>query len=138
MIRSARELRNLLGLKNRDQELSDERILGSRDFIASVLKEAEIQEKRKSNHLRLDEAIARVCKELKISEDELYSSSKKRMLSQARAIISFLGAKEMGYKVSEISKILRVNQPGITKAVERGYGLFLENSELKERLLRKE
>ncbi len=117
---------------------SDERILGSRDFVNRVLKESEaLAERRSRNKIELKELISKVSQELKLAEDEIYSSSRKRIVSQARSIISFLAVREIGYSTTEVARNLRVGQPNISRSVEKGRELISEKSSLRQNILNK-
>ena len=128
----------LLGRKKEDRELSDERILGSGDFVDQVLKDADdLAERKNKNRIKISELISRVCQELKLVEDEIYSCSRKRIVSRARCIISFLAVMEMGYKTTEVARGLTVGQPNISRAVEKGRRLISEEKNIKENVLYK-
>ncbi|MBA7667729.1 hypothetical protein ES703_75826 [subsurface metagenome] len=128
----------LLGRKKEDRELGDERILGSGDFVAIVLEDADdIAERKSKNRIKLSELISRVCQELKLVEDEIYSCSRKRIVSHARCIISFLAIREMGYKTTEVARTLKVGQPNISRAVEKGRRLISEENKIRENVLYK-
>jgi len=128
----------LLGRKKEDRELGDERILGSGDFVAIVLEDADdIAERKSKNRIKLSELISRVCQELKLVEDQIYSSSRKRIVSHARCIISFLAVREMGYKTTEVARTLKVGQPNISRAVEKGRRLISEENKIRENVLYK-
>ena len=128
----------LLGLKKEDREKSDQRILGSGDFVNQVLKDADnLAERKNKNRIKLSELISRVCQELKLVEDEIYSCSRKRIVSRARCIISFLAVREMGYKTTEVARGLTVGQPNISRAVEKGRRLISEEKNIKENVLYK-
>ena len=110
--------------------------LGSGDFVDQVLKDADnLAERKNKNRIKLSELISRVCQELKLVEDEIYSCSRKRIVSRARCIISFLAVREMGYKTTEVARGLTVGQPNISRAVEKGRRLISEEKNIKENVL---
>jgi len=139
LVRSAGgDKRNLLGRKKEEWELGDARILGSGDFVAIVLQDADdIAERKSKNRIKLSELISRVCQELKLVEDQIYSSSRKRIVSQARSIISFLAVREMGYKTTEVARTLKVGQPNISRAVEKGRRLISDKDKIRKNILYK-
>ncbi|MBW1795884.1 MAG: hypothetical protein JRF30_11835 [Deltaproteobacteria bacterium] len=118
--------------------LSDERILGSGDFVAKVLKAADdLAERKSENRIKLSDLISRVCQDLKLAEDEIYSSIRKRIVSQARCIISFLAVRELRYKTTEVARSLKVGQANISRAVEKGRRLISEENSIRENILNK-
>ncbi len=72
-----------------------------------------------------------------INANEIYSSSRRRIVGQARSIISFLAVREMGYKTTEVARGLKVGQPNISRAVEKGRRLISEEKNIKENVLYK-
>ena len=111
----------LLGRKKEDRELSDERILGSGDFVAEVLEEAnELEERRIKNKISLDELVNRVSKDIGIEFKELISFKRDRKVSYGRAIISYLGAIELGYTGVKIAEALRLSEKSVSRCIEKG------------------
>jgi chromosomal replication initiation ATPase DnaA len=82
LVRSAGvDKRGLLGRKKDERELSDERILGSGDFVSEVLREAgEIFESLIEKRMSLEELIEAVAQYMGVSIEEIKSSSRKRKL----------------------------------------------------------
>ena len=126
----------LLGRKKEDRELSDERVLGSGDFVAQVLEEAnELEERRIKNKISLEELLQKVSADMEIELKELMSPSRRTKISMARAIVSYWAVREMGYPGIEIGRILNLTGPAVTKCVERGKKILDENEELKYKLI---
>ena len=55
-----------------------------------------------------------------IEKDEVLSSSRKRLIGKARAIIAYQAIREMGYKGAEVSKVLSIRGSSVSQCVERG------------------
>ena len=105
-----------------NRKLTDERILGSGDFVQRILDEAEA---RQRHHFSADErrrkvnqAIVKMCKEENINIKGLQAGSRRRRVSQARSRIASQlvlvsgvplaeAARELGVSTSAISKIIR-------------------------------
>ena len=89
LVRSAGgDKRGLLGRKKGEREKGDQRILGSGDFVANVMKDAnEVLDQTAKFDISLDELISRVCAKFEIKVKDLISTSRKRCLSQARAVL---------------------------------------------------
>ena len=83
----------------------DERILGSGDFVAQVLEEAnELEERRIKNKISLEELLQKVSADMEIELKELMSPSRRTKISMARAIVSYWAVREMGYPGMEIAE----------------------------------
>ena len=94
--------------RKEDRELSDERILGSGDFVAFVIQDKnELEEKRLEKKIPLDELIRLVSDFLGIEKSEVFSRSRKRIIGKARALIAYYSIYEMGYKGAEVGRALR-------------------------------
>ena len=108
--------------KGRKEE-TDERILGSGDFVHQVIKEAEDkslrQMKLKRSGLTLTKIIEQECKKEQISRKELESGSRRSKVSQARGRIARRGMEEIGLPAAEIARHLGVATSSITRAVAK-------------------
>ena len=108
-----------LGLK----EESDERILGSGDFVNTILDEAEEIFTRQIKLRRIGRTINSIideeCKKQKISTKELISGSRRRKVSALRAIIARRSLDELGLSLAEIARHVGVNTSSIAKAISR-------------------
>lgn len=137
LVRSAGgDKRGLLGRKKDERELSDERILGSGDFVAKALEEAdELGDRRIRTKISLRELISLVSKHMDIEKDELLSSSRKRLIGEARAIIAYQAIHEMGYKGTEVSKVLGIRGSSVSQCVERGKKIVDSRANLRYKLI---
>jgi REP element-mobilizing transposase RayT len=122
LVRSAGgDKRVLLRRKREERELSDERILGSGDFVANVMKDAnEVLDQRAKFDISLDELISRVCAKFEIRVKDLVSKSRKRYLSQARGVVCYLAVDELGYSGDDVARSLRISGRGVSDCRERG------------------
>ena len=68
--------------------------------------------------------IDRISVFLSIEKEELLSGSRKQRISHARDLISFLAAKNMGYKYSDIANFLNVHPVSAARCAERGKSLI--------------
>ncbi len=124
LIRSLGGWSNVLSMRRKGQkEETDERILGSGDFVHQVIKEAEDkslrQMKLKRSGLTLIKIIEQECRKEQISRKELESGSRRSKVSQARAEIARRGMNEIGLPAAEIARHLGVATSSITRAVEK-------------------
>jgi hypothetical protein len=79
----------LLGQKKEDREKSDQRILGSGGFVGAVLQKSEsLLEKKYKPKCPIEELIEVVAERLDLSPELICSGSRKRLISDARALLS--------------------------------------------------
>lgn len=102
---------------------SDERILGSGDFVTSIFKEAEEKQIRqfkiRRSRLTIKGIIEEECKTARISQQELQNGSKRKLVSKARCTIARRGVDELGLPSAEIARHLGVCTSTITRAIEK-------------------
>jgi predicted HTH domain antitoxin len=106
-----------------DRELSDDRILGSGDFVEKIIKEAEAKIKyqlpAKEHHEKIAEFITKVCKNEKVSIEELKAGSRRRETSRVRARIAIGLVKTHGVSLAEAARQLGVSTSAISKILRR-------------------
>jgi putative transposase len=102
---------------------SDERILGSSDFVDTTLKQSgEVYDRRmriKSAGIDLSAVIATVCRHVKIAEKELGSTSKRLEIARARALVSYIATRELAISGSEVACRLKVDRSAVSRAAQR-------------------
>ena len=121
LVRSMGGWSAVLSLRQRGMGLvSDERILGSSDFVSRLMSEAEQKEK---DSLRLSKKISdfsslvkKVMKGEGIQEKELRSGSKINQVVEARKLFCQLAVKKMGYPGAEVARFLGVTTSAVNKA----------------------
>ena len=121
---------------DKNQEAYDERILGSGEFVETILNEAKFKEnyQLKKNRIRLEELINRVCKYTCIDVKELLSEGRLQHISNTRAIICYLGIRCLGFSASILSRTLSIGHSSVIAAAERGKQLVLKER-LEEKIL---
>ncbi len=113
--------RGLLGRKKEEREKGDERILGSGDFVGRILSDSVRNEGyRLLRKVSLSELVEKVSTCLDADKDEVLCGNRKEKNCQARALISFLAAKNMGYKFNDIADILGIHPVTAGRCAERG------------------
>jgi len=104
--------------------MSDERILGSSDFVESVIKQANEQFEKKTlalaKGLDLDELIQTVADQLVVDPTLIKSSSRQRALAQARSIICSLAADRLKINGAEVARKLELSPSAVSKLASRG------------------
>ena len=98
---------------------SDERILGSSEFVKDIIADAEQKEKetlRFASELSdLPSLAAKICEGEGIEEAELRSGSRKKAVVKSRRIFSQIAVKKMGYSGADVARFLGIT----TSAVNR-------------------
>lgn len=99
---------------------SDERILGSSEFVKNAI--TDVEEKMKET-LRLNKKITdletlanKICSNEGVEKEELVNGSKKKVLVKCRKIFCQLSIKEMGYSGAEVARFLGVTNSAVNKA----------------------
>ena len=131
LVRSAGGDTSVLSPKRKeDRELSDERILGSGDFVSGVMKKAnELMNDRARFSISLQDLASKVCSRFEITFDELISRRRKRNLSQARAVFCYLAVDQLGYSGENMVRTLKISGRGVSDCRDRGKKI-LDNPEI--------
>jgi REP element-mobilizing transposase RayT len=106
-----------------DRELSDERILGSGEFVERIIKEAEAIIKYQLPDLaqpqKIEEFITRICNNEKVTIEELKAGSRRRQVSRVRARIAIGLVKTHGAALAEVARKLGVSTSAVSKTIKR-------------------
>ncbi len=101
----------------------DERILGSSDFVETVLKNAHEEYERRSRFrsrgLSLEKIIDTVSGYFEIKNDEIKSQSRQRAVARSRAVISHVAIEQMGFSAADVARALNVTSSAVSKLVLR-------------------
>lgn len=108
----------------------DKRILGDSKFVEEILKKAD-EKLSKRYELRtkgydLNFVEKRVCKILQLNPEDIYSKSRKKLISDAKALYCFWAVRELGYELSYVGKKLGVTPSAVVYATGRGERLAKE------------
>jgi hypothetical protein len=105
--------------KHEEQELGDERVLGSGDFVERVLAEAEGRIKSqfapRDGEKKFRELIEAVCRNEGINPREMRSGSRRRTVSVARAILARRLVEDDGIPLAEAARHLGVTTSAVSK-----------------------
>jgi len=92
----------------RDRELSEDRILGSGEFVELIIKVSEAniryQFPAKDDPQKINEFIAKVYKIESISIEELKAGGRRRQASRVRAQIAIGSVKTHGVSLAEVTR----------------------------------
>ena len=109
---------------NKQQLLTDERILGSGDFVEEILKEADerfrSQIGAKKQRSKMQEIIENKCRKENINSKELRLGGRRRVVSKVRAGLAHTLMNELGIPSAEIARQLGVSTSAIVKLLQRG------------------
>jgi len=124
LIRSKGGRSQVVSARRRGQrDESDERILGSGDFVKAILKEAEEKTGRQQKLRRTGKTITKIieeeCKKGGTRATELKGGSRRRKVRTVRARIGKRGVDELGLSMAEIARHVGVTTSSIAKAVAR-------------------
>lgn len=112
---------DLLGRKKEDREKGDERILGSGEFVETILADSEkIEGYKFLKKVSLSELVETVSTYLDADKYEVLSGNRRKKNCHARGLICFLAAKRMGYKFTDIAEILRIHPVTAGRYAEKG------------------
>ena len=113
--------------------MGDERILGSGDFVASVLQHAGEQYEKKTLAQRkgigLDTLIGKVADHFRLEPARLQAPGRQRLLARARSLICALAVDRLGTSGREVSRRLNLSASAVSKLTQRGRTDYL-NEEL--------
>jgi REP element-mobilizing transposase RayT len=106
-----------------DREMSDDRILGSGEFVERIIKEAagkvKYQLPVKEQDWKIDEFITNLCKSTKVSKKELRSGSRRREVSGVRSLIAIELVKNHGVALAEVARRVGVSTTAVSKIIRR-------------------
>lgn len=124
LIRSLGGWSKVLSLRARgEQEESDPRVLGSGDFVHTIMKEADEKLLRQMKSRRekgsIDDVIKKMCKEAKVAEEELRGGRQRKEVSALRARIAYQLCREMGISMAEAARKLGVGTPAVAMAIRK-------------------
>ncbi|UCH19921.1 MAG: transposase [Deltaproteobacteria bacterium] len=104
--------------------MGDERILGSSNFVKTVLKRANEDYERKTKALaqgrNLDDIVEAVSEYFNIEPDSMRGTGKQRKASLARSVICYLAVNKLKISGREVSRQLGLSPSAVSKARIRG------------------
>ena len=106
-----------------DRELSDDRILGSGEFVEQIIKEAKGKVKyqlpMKEQDQKIDEFISKLCKSAKVSIKELRSGNRRKEVSGVRFLIAVGLVRNHGVSFAEVARRVGVSTTAVSKILKR-------------------
>jgi putative transposase len=122
LVRSAGGWSEVLSMRKRgERQFSDERILGSGEFVEEVLGEAGEAQKEmlpmRSRHAEADEMLARACAEKGLSVPALQAGSRNREYSAIRRELARMFVNEWGLSHANVARMLGISRAGVSMLV---------------------
>ena len=129
LVRSAGGWESVAALRRgRESYSSDERILGSSEFVESILKEAAKQDKRRISvkRVNLETLKKRICADFQINLTALEAGSRVPAVSSARAVLCYVWLRHLGRSGRQLAEQLGVSPQAVyfsAAKIEKGNGL---------------
>lgn len=125
LIRSLGGWSEVLALRKRkERHAFDSRVLGDSDFVQGIKSDLDDMIKKNlrisGQRINLKELCDTVCKKKDISLAELISGSRRRVIVNARKIVSWAAVHELGYSGAEVARELGVTNSCITRFLSSG------------------
>jgi len=121
LVRSAGgEKAGLLGRKGEEREKGDARILGSGDFVSTILSDSADTDLKNRGRISLDLLGKKVASQLEVEDADLKSSNKKRSVVDAKAVFGYLAIKKMGYSGREVGTFLNMRSYSAIRRAQEG------------------
>jgi len=122
LIRSAGgDLSGLLGRKPEEREKGDARILGSGDFVTETLEQVDVRFEKKYLPKRpIEELVEIVASHLDLSPKSIVSASRKKEISEARALVCYFAIRDLSYSASEVARCLALSRVNAGRCADRG------------------
>lgn len=102
---------------------SDQRILGTKDFVKEILMEAESRRKQslspEERRSKIDQIIKEKCASEHVSEEELRGGSRRKQISKVRMEITEQVVEGIGVPLAEAARALGVSTSAISKMFRR-------------------
>ena len=102
---------------------SDERILGSSEFVEHTLSKAgedyERRIKLKTAGIDLDAVIDAVCAHLDVTPEDLSGTSRRLPISHARSLVSYLAVRELRISGAAVARRMNQDRSSVSRAIAR-------------------
>jgi len=78
----------------------------------------------RKRHIPLAVLVGKVSEWFKVDLEDLFLGRRKKEVSSARALVSYLAVHKMGYRFSEVGDVLRVHPVTVARSLEKGKEVF--------------
>lgn len=122
----------LVGRKKEEREKGDARILGSGDFVNEALRQAKVKFEKKYLPKRpIEELLEVVAFHLDLNARSIISASRKKEISEARALICHFAINDLSYSASEVARSLAISRVNAGRCADRGKKVLDKYQDLK-------
>ena len=117
-------------MKGHERLKGDERILGDSEFVQEVLAHADecysLRQQYAAQGVDLKTLSQRVADYFDLSVKPLYAPGRYPTIVQARSVLCFLAARQLGVTGTELARKMDLTQPAISLSVKRGSTIVAE------------
>jgi REP-associated tyrosine transposase len=106
--------------RGREAFVSDERVLGSSEFVEELREAVERAVPTTESRVLLPDLVTRVCRATSIPPEALHQGNRRAEVARAREGIAYLAIEVYGYSGASLIHHLGVGAPSIHKAAQRG------------------
>ncbi|MCU0558773.1 MAG: transposase [Desulfobacterales bacterium] len=122
LVRSAGGWSAVKALRRRGTRMEhDQRILGDADFVQTTVERSDQRLKQSlrfdSDRPAIDGVCRNVCERYEVSPGELCSGSRRHTVVAARAALSWVAVRELGYSGADVARFLGVTNSCVTRSV---------------------
>lgn len=110
-------------LRERQKSQSDERILGSGEYVGEVLREIEHRDRRKEGfkkRLTPEQVVEKASEAMGVTLAEVKARSRARRVTEARSLACKWLVEDLGMRVIDVARLLGVTSAAVVFAVKRG------------------
>ena len=108
----------------RNVEKSDQRILGSGNFVSMTLEQSDkVLEKKYLPKRPIEELIEMVSEKMGVKPELICSRSRKKLVSDIRSLVAWYVVEEAGHSAADVARYLGISRVGVLLAVKNGKGL---------------
>ena len=116
-----------------DREKGDARVLGSGDFVNEAVRQAEVKFEKKYLPKRpIEELLEIVASNLNLNAISSISASRKKEISEARALICHFAINDLSYSASEVASSLAISRVNASRCAVRGKKVLDRYQDLKD------
>jgi len=103
----------------RESYRSDERVLGSSDFVTALMEEVEAREGSLRQTVALDDLARRISESYDVSVDAMIGGGRRRRVSEARSVLCWIWSGSLGRSGRELARYLGLSPQAVYAAVRR-------------------
>jgi REP element-mobilizing transposase RayT len=110
-------------MKAREKVQGDDRILGSGEYVAEVLREVEHRDRRKEGlkrRLKPEQVIESAAEAMGVSLAEVKARSRMRRVTEARSLACKWLVEDLGVRVIDVARLLGVTPSAVISGIKRG------------------